>query len=247
MRLASRGVIAALSLLSDVPVLAQGVARVPGFRVDEEAAAAASRSMEASAASTVRLAEPVGSVVVGTEATLVGRELFAVRSRLIGANGAAALLGVAPKLGLGLPLSARISSGFGLRVHPIDGYLRQHSGVDLAAPYGTPIVSTMNGAVQSTGVRGGYGILVEVRGGAGLSTRYAHMSRSIVSAGEFVRQGQVLGYVGSTGHSTGAHLHYEVRLDGRAVDPVSMRQPAWRAKRAATAAQTPSLIRQAVF
>jgi len=118
-----------------------------------------------------------------------------------------------------LPVAARISSGFGLRVHPIDGVLRAHTGLDLAAPYGTPIVSTMTGAVLSSGWHGGYGIMVEVSDGSRATTRYAHMSRALVSPGQAVTRGQVLGYVGSTGHSTGAHVHYELRVDGRALNP----------------------------
>lgn len=119
-----------------------------------------------------------------------------------------------------MPVAARtVTSGFGLRVHPVLGGIRAHSGVDLAAPYGTPVVATSNGVVGEADWRGGYGLFVSVRHG-GLETRYGHMSRLNVVSGQRVRQGDVIGYVGSTGRSTGPHLHYEVRVNGRAVNPL---------------------------
>lgn len=125
--------------------------------------------------------------------------------------------GMMPSL---MPVSARaLTSGFGLRPHPLLGVLRTHSGVDLAASFGSPIVATSDGVVNTSGWAGGYGLLVALDHGAGLQTRYGHMSRLNVVSGQAVRKGDVIGYVGSTGMSTGPHLHYEIRVNGQAVNP----------------------------
>lgn len=122
-----------------------------------------------------------------------------------------------------MPVASRyVTSGFGYRTHPILGGVRLHSGVDLAAPYGSPIVATADGVVGEADWRGGYGLFVAVDSG-GVQTRYGHMSRINVAPGQRVRQGDVIGYVGSTGRSTGPHLHYEVRVNGQAVDPLRTR------------------------
>lgn len=120
---------------------------------------------------------------------------------------------------LGLPLAGRLSSRYGLRTHPLLGGLRWHRGVDLAAPAGTPIHATSDGTVRKADWSGGYGLMVELDAGGGVQTLYGHMSRVAVTSGQTVHKGDVLGYVGSTGLSTGPHVHYEVRRDGRAVDP----------------------------
>ncbi len=121
----------------------------------------------------------------------------------------------------GMPVAARaLTSGFGLRFHPLLNERRAHLGVDLAAASGSPIVATSPGVVSAEGYYGGYGDLVVINHGGGVETRYGHMSRSNVVAGQRVQRGDVIGYVGSTGLSTGPHLHYEVRIDGQAVDPI---------------------------
>ena len=121
----------------------------------------------------------------------------------------------------GMPVSAaRLTSGFGMRMHPLLGYVRQHSGVDLAAPYGSPIYATGAGVVGTAGWSGGLGLTVAIAHGGGVQTRYGHMSRLAVAPGQQVSAGDVIGYVGSTGESTGPHVHYEVRVDGRAIDPL---------------------------
>jgi len=120
-----------------------------------------------------------------------------------------------------LPLTtSRLTSRFGYRIHPISGQNSHHSGIDLAAPHGTPVAATMDGVVVSAGRMGGYGIIVRVAHGNGIETRYAHLSRVAVSANQRISQGQVIGFVGSTGRSTGPHLHYEVRQNGTPVDPL---------------------------
>lgn len=124
--------------------------------------------------------------------------------------------------GLLAPVPGRISSNFGMRRHPILGYQRMHSGMDFAARHGTPIVAVTDGRVVGAGRMGGCGIAVRLDHGGETSTRYCHMSRMAVQAGQSVRRGQVIGYVGSTGLSTGAHLHYEMYRGGRAVNPASV-------------------------
>lgn len=116
---------------------------------------------------------------------------------------------------------ARISSGFGRRSHPVLGFTRMHQGIDFAAPSGTPIYAAADGVIVSAKREGGYGLMVRIRHANGIETRYAHMSRFARStaAGRRVRQGTVIGAVGSTGLSTGPHLHYEVAVGGRAVNP----------------------------
>jgi len=114
---------------------------------------------------------------------------------------------------------ARITSGFGYRVHPVTGVRRLHTGVDLAAPMGTPIVSTGGGEVIYAGWRGGYGNAVIIDHGKGRATLYGHMSAVLVHAGQVVARGQQIGRVGSTGMSTGPHCHYELRINGKPVSP----------------------------
>ena len=125
--------------------------------------------------------------------------------------------------GLVAPVPGRQTSGYGMRRHPILGYRRMHSGVDFRARYGTPIVAVTDGRVSSAGRMGGCGNAVRLNHDGGLQTRYCHMSRIAVSRGQSVRRGQVIGYVGSSGLSTGAHLHYEMYRGGRAVNPSSVR------------------------
>lgn len=113
----------------------------------------------------------------------------------------------------------RTSSNFGMRSHPVIGGLRAHKGLDMAAPTGTPIYATADGLVSKAEWFGAYGNYVSIGHGGDLETRYGHMSRMAVSSGQRVRKGDLIGYVGSTGRSTGPHLHYEVRVAGQAVDP----------------------------
>ncbi|MBF0332330.1 MAG: M23 family metallopeptidase [Alphaproteobacteria bacterium] len=123
---------------------------------------------------------------------------------------------------------ARLSSTFGPRHHPVLGYGRQHQGVDFAAPSGTPVYAAGYGLVEVAGSRGGYGNFIRIYHHHGYATAYGHLSRlgDGIKPGMRVRQGQVIGYVGSTGLSSGPHLHYEVRRDGVAVDPLAVARPA---------------------
>jgi murein DD-endopeptidase MepM/ murein hydrolase activator NlpD len=121
------------------------------------------------------------------------------------------------------PVQAAVtfSSGFGYRADPFHAGAGFHPGIDLAGSYGTPIYATADGTVLRAGWNnGGYGNLVEIDHGRGISTRYGHMSAILVHEGDHVTRGQQVGRMGSTGRSTGNHLHYEVRIDGRAVNPI---------------------------
>jgi murein DD-endopeptidase MepM/ murein hydrolase activator NlpD len=125
---------------------------------------------------------------------------------------------------------SRVSSGFSMRVHPISGKWKRHTGIDFAAAAGTPIRASADGVVDHAGVQGGYGNLVSIKHWSNYSTAYAHMSRFAagIKKGVRVSQGQVIGYVGSTGWSTGPHLHYEFRVGNEPRDPntISVQSPA---------------------
>ena len=130
----------------------------------------------------------------------------------------------AQRTGLLMPVvGGRITSNFGARRHPILGYTRMHGGVDFGAAYGSPIYAVGDASVSFAGWRGGHGNYVRLEHGSGFGTGYAHMSRIAVSPGMRVRAGQVIGYVGSTGLSTGPHLHYELYQNGAKVNPLSVR------------------------
>ena len=127
-----------------------------------------------------------------------------------------------PFLPVRMPLlgDATVTSLFGYRRDPFLGLLALHSGVDLAQAYRAEIRATGAGRVAHAGSAGGYGIMVEIDHGNGLTTRYAHMSEALVEEGQEVAKGAVVGRIGSSGRATGPHLHYEVRVDGEPVDPV---------------------------
>jgi murein DD-endopeptidase MepM/ murein hydrolase activator NlpD len=120
-----------------------------------------------------------------------------------------------------------MTSGFGLRRHPLLGYVKMHTGVDWAAPSGTPIYAAGNGVIEKEGWEGGYGKFILIRHANGYETAYGHMSAfaSGTHVDEHVRQGQVIGFIGSTGLSTGSHLHFEIRINGRFVDPMRIKLP----------------------
>ena len=119
-----------------------------------------------------------------------------------------------------LPVEGQPASGYGMRMHPIDHEERLHSGMDIAAPSGTPIQAAAAGQVVFSGTQAGYGNVVVIQHTEGYSTLYAHNTVNLVSVGTTVSQGQPIATVGSTGRSTGPHLHFEVRKDGKWLDPV---------------------------
>ena len=115
---------------------------------------------------------------------------------------------------------AALTSGYGMRVHPVLGGRRQHKGIDLAEPVGSPVYATADGMVSRADWFSSYGLFISLEHGGNIQTRYGHLSRLNVAAGQSVHKGDLIGYVGTTGRSTGPHLHYEVRIAGVAVNPV---------------------------
>lgn len=118
----------------------------------------------------------------------------------------------------------RLHAIFGLRLHPIHGYVRPHNGLDFTAPTGTPIYATGDGKVQTAYYSDSYGNVIFINHGFNFETRYAHMTKFIVKVGDEIKRGQVIGYVGNTGTSVGPHLHYEVIYQGIAVNPINFFQ-----------------------
>ncbi len=126
------------------------------------------------------------------------------------------------RAGLARPTAGPITSQYGMRRHPILGYLRMHAGIDFGGGYGAPIYAVTDGMVSQAGRNGGYGNFVRINHGQGLASGYGHMSRIAVAAGQRVARGQLIGYIGSTGLSTGPHLHYELYRNGRTINPNSV-------------------------
>jgi len=120
-----------------------------------------------------------------------------------------------------------ITSPFGDRNHPLLNIMRTHTGVDWGAPMGTPIFASGNGSIETIGIEGGYGKYIRIRHANGYESAYGHLSAFArgLEEGSHVRQGEVIGYVGSTGLSTGSHVHYEILINGRFVDPMKVKLP----------------------
>lgn len=124
--------------------------------------------------------------------------------------------------GMMMPVDGHITSYFGYRYHPILHFSRFHAGLDIGAGWGSPIVAAGDGRVVAAGWAGGYGREVQIAHGGGVVSLYGHMSQIVAEPGSFVREGQVIGYVGSSGLSTGPHVHFEVRLGGQPVNPLGV-------------------------
>ncbi len=159
----------------------------------------------------------------------------------------AVVAAVLTAMSMGAPAShGQVTSNFGMRGDPFHGGRRMHAGMDMGGKVGTPIYATGDGYVRRSRWAGGYGNLVEIEHGFGYQTRFGHLSRSLVLEGQFVRRGQMIALMGSTGRSTGPHLHYEVRIGGRPVDPIRYMQivfnqlPDWNAVRYAALQKTPA-------
>lgn len=116
-------------------------------------------------------------------------------------------------------MTPRVSSNYGRRTDPIDGSSKFHTGIDIAAQEGSPVLAAASGTVRRAGLRGGYGNAVEIDNGQGISTLYGHASRLAVKEGDRVEAGEPIAFVGQTGRATGPHLHFEVRKDGKPTDP----------------------------
>ena len=163
-----------------------------------------------------------GSAAAADQAVLPSGDSAAVRERMNdrSAPPPAPVL-VAPRPSpLARVSPPRLSSGFGTRIDPIDGSHRTHSGLDMPGRAGTPILAAAPGTISFAGHAGGYGQMVEIDHGGGLRTRYAHLSRILVRPGDAVSLQQAIALMGSTGRSTGNHLHFEVRMNGRATNPL---------------------------
>ncbi|GGE16030.1 hypothetical protein GCM10011529_23040 [Polymorphobacter glacialis] len=156
---------------------------------------------------------------VGKEPIELGRYVYGGKPQFFRADGESAKKGL-----MRTPVEgARLTSAFGMRFHPLLAYSRMHQGVDFGARYGSPIYAAASGKVAYAAPHGGHGNYVRLLHNKELATAYAHMSKFAVRAGQSVSQGQIIGYVGSTGVSTGPHLHYEVWLRGKAVNPVQLK------------------------
>ncbi|WP_370190048.1 M23 family metallopeptidase [Qipengyuania sp.] len=183
-----------------------GIAAAPAQAQDTNAAAAVG---------AIDMSKVAAPAQAGDDAQF--QQLFAQWDKLDNATPAAARVSVPSRMPLD---DTRLTSDYGMRTHPVLGGRRSHKGVDLAAPVGTPIYATADGYVSKAEWFSSYGKFVSIEHGARLQTRFAHMSDIAVEAGTRVKKGDIIGYVGSTGRSTGPHLHYEVRIDGQAVNPV---------------------------
>lgn len=164
-----------------------------------------------------------GATQLSTSTAVVQKEAEAREKNLIVLQDAASkynsLLAQTPSL---WPLYGLITSEYGWRSNPFGGSSGEfHDGVDIAAPYGTAIRATADGKVEQSGWNGSYGISVTLYHRDGIETLYGHMSRTAVSAGQAIKKGQVVGYEGSTGRTTGAHVHYEVLVHGSSVNPMT--------------------------
>lgn len=142
------------------------------------------------------------------------RTLFQSWKKLDTQQGSIAIPSVQPVQKL------NFTSNFGIRSDPFRGTAAMHAGVDIPGPVGTPIYATADGIISHAGRQGGYGNLVEINHGKGIATRYGHLSKILVADGTHVNRGQLIALMGSTGRSTGSHLHYEVRIDNHAVNPI---------------------------
>ncbi|MDN3646757.1 M23 family metallopeptidase [Pontixanthobacter aestiaquae] len=183
----------------------------------------ASPALANTSAATAELPAPVrnadNSSITGSDENF--KQLFAQWESLDGDDTTAPAPIAKVSIPSRMPLDhARLTSGYGMRTHPVLRQRRAHKGIDLAAPTGTPIYATADGIVSKAERFSSYGLYVSMEHGAGVQTRFAHMSRIAVADGQNVKKGDIIGYVGSTGRSTGPHLHYEVRIAGKAVNPI---------------------------
>jgi murein DD-endopeptidase MepM/ murein hydrolase activator NlpD len=183
-----------------------GIAAAPAHAQETNAAAAVG---------AIDMSKVTAPAQAGEDAQF--QQLFAKWDELDRTTPAAARVSVPSRMPLD---DTRLTSDYGMRTHPVLGGRRSHKGVDLSAPTGTPIYATADGYISKAEWFSSYGKYVSIEHGANLQTRFAHMSDIAVTAGSRVKKGDIIGYVGSTGRSTGPHLHYEVRIDGKAVNPV---------------------------
>ena len=201
-------------------IINRAIRAVAGFAIAAGAMAAHPASANETAATT-----QISGALKGEAAGPLGEgekeftQLFASWKNLDSGTAAAAPRQTV-SVPSGMPVQGvRLSSDYGMRTHPVLGGRRSHNGVDLAGASGTPVYATADGVVSKAQYWGSYGNYIQIEHGGQLETRFAHLSAYNVAAGQKVRKGELIGYVGSTGRSTGPHLHYEVRVSGDPVDP----------------------------
>lgn len=172
---------------------------------------------------TASTAKPTQGTATASTLNILKDLLGALENRLdtvrTGVERQQALASATPSI---WPVIGWLSSAFGARHDPINGGSDFHPGLDISAEYGTPVKATADGTIDTAGWAGDYGNMILVKHGYGMSTKYGHLSRIVVSAGQTVHRGQVIGYVGATGRTTGAHLHYEIMLNGERIDPLKL-------------------------
>ncbi|MGH2724483.1 MAG: murein hydrolase activator EnvC family protein [Actinomycetota bacterium] len=193
------------------------VERISELRAREQAL---QRQVEQEIATREGLVDDIEQTKAEYEAAVAELQAESDRIRSVLQSGGSSGSGKAPGGQLFWPTSGSIGSGFGWRTHPIFGTQRFHAGVDIGGACGQPIWAAEKGTVVSAGYNGGYGNATVIDHGGGLATLYAHQSSFAVSSGQSVKRGQTIGSVGTTGWSTGCHLHFEVRVNGTPVDPV---------------------------
>jgi murein DD-endopeptidase MepM/ murein hydrolase activator NlpD len=186
----------------------------PDTAVDSAEAQAVVSRADAAAAAVIRVTPSLASRVGGAGDAQF-RSLFSAWQQMDGP--AAQAISIPSRRPIN---EMRMTSSFGTRSDPFNGRRARHNGIDIAVPAGTPIYATADGVVGRAQWVGGYGNYAEIDHGNGIQTRYGHMSQTAVVSGQRIRRGDVVGFVGSTGRSTGNHLHYEVRIAGAPVNPI---------------------------
>ncbi|MDP3906610.1 M23 family metallopeptidase [Novosphingobium sp.] len=231
----------AISFFAKIKTVLGAAAALASFSVANPALANSSAAV-ADVAAPLRSAQSAKPAATGDDEF---RRLFSSWKSMEGGNASLAINTTAPTMTGDMPAAslsavlrpntvsipslipvagAKLTSGYGMRNHPVLGGRRQHQGIDLSQPTGTPIRATADGVVGRADWFSSYGLFISLEHGGSIETRYGHMSRLNVAAGQVVKKGDIIGYVGSTGRSTGPHLHYEVRIAGVAVNPLPYMQ-----------------------
>jgi len=211
------------SLQDAIADLSQQAELDPATRRAMEQLPALIKSRAMGGTSTPDLRTPAPSVTQSPEGTFgILKDLLGVMEGQLtsareGVERRQALAAAAPSL---WPLNGWLTSNFGSRRDPIDGSSEYHAGLDISADRGTPVHATADGTVRLAAYNGNYGNCIEVEHGFGISTRFGHLSGYAVRPGQHIKRGQVIGYVGATGRTTGYHLHYEILLNGQQVNPL---------------------------
>jgi murein DD-endopeptidase MepM/ murein hydrolase activator NlpD len=209
------------SLQAALTQLGQEAALDPAARqaLEQLPAVMKSRSAGGGAAAAAVLPETSPDTTIGILKGLLGALENGLANVKSSVENQQALARATPSI---WPLAGWLSSGYGTRRDPFDGTADFHSGLDIAANMGTPIRATADGVVKSAAFNGNYGNAVLIEHSSWISTRYGHLSRFAVRAGQEIRRGEVLGYVGSTGRATAPHLHYEILLNGQPINPLRL-------------------------